>query len=168
MATTIKEIAAACGVSKATAARKAAELGIEGAPKAGDGRGTRVLTAKEASTLAAALTAGRGSRVADADPVTVAELAAAQVEPLKAAMAALERENERLQGRLTEQAEQSAQALAAARAEADEARRRAEAMADEVARLREELALARALEGFHWPWERRRILAGLLPSPSNV
>lgn len=67
--------------------------------------------------------------------------------------------------RLTDQIANRDAAAVEAMAQAE---RRIEDLKRENAQLREDLALSRRLEGFHWPWTRDRIKAQHLLPKSTV
>lgn len=152
---TIADVAKACGVSKSTAARRLKELGLATVPDPSDRRGRQLLPPATASALAAALMPSDGA--APEDPEAVRDLVAAQVEPYRDQIAQLERENERLADQIAARDAAAVEAIA-------QAEQRIEDLKRENAQLREDLALSRRLEGFHWPWVRDRIKAQhLLP-----
>ena len=156
---TIADVAKACGVSKSTAARRLKELGLATVPDPGDRRGRQLLPPASASALAAALMPSDGP--APEDPEAVRDLVAAQVEPYLNQIAQLERENERLADQIAARDAAVVEAIA-------QAEQRIEDLKRENARLREDLALSRRLEGFHWPWVRDRIKAQHLLPKSTV
>ncbi|MFA4032271.1 hypothetical protein ACEG18_09650 [Collinsella aerofaciens] len=156
---TIADVAKACGVSKSTAARRLKELGLATVTDPGDRRGRQLLPPASASALAAALMPSDGP--APEDPEAVLDLVAAQVEPYRDQIAALEREVERLTDQIANRDAAAVEAIA-------QAEQRIEDLKRENAQLREDLALSRRLEGFHWPWTRDRIKAQhLLPKSTE-
>lgn len=156
---TIADVAKACGVSKSTAARRLKELDLATVPDPGDRRGRQLLPPASASALAAALMPSDGP--APEDPEAVLDLVAAQVEPYRDQIAQLERENERLDDQIAARDAAAVEAIA-------QAEQRIEDLKRENAQLREDLALSRRLEGFHWPWVRDRIKAQhLLPKSTD-
>ncbi|MEE1312117.1 MAG: hypothetical protein U0K21_09495 [Collinsella sp.] len=143
--TTIAEVAKACGVSKSTAARRLKELDLDTVSDPSDRRGRQLLPPATASALAAALMPTDGS--APEDPEAARDL--------------LEREVERLTDQIANRDASAVEAIA-------QAEQRIEDLKRENAQLREDLALSRRLEGFHWPWTRDRIKAQhLLPKSTE-
>lgn len=157
--TTIAEVAKACGVSKSTAARRLKELDLATVPDPSDRRGRRLLPPATASALAAALMPSDGT--APEDPGAARNLLEAQVEPYRDQIAQLEREVERLNDQLAKRDAAAVEAIA-------QTERHIAALERENAQLREDLALSRRLEGFHWPWTRDRIKAQHLLPKSTV
>ena len=157
--TTIAEVAKACGVSKSTAARRLKELDLATVSDPSDRRGRQLLPPATASALAAALLPSDGP--APEDPEAVRGLLEAQAEPYRDQIAALEREVERLTDQIAKRDAAAVEAVA-------QAERRIEDLKRENAQLREDLALSRRLEGFHWPWTRDRIKAQHLLPKSTV
>ena len=154
--TTIAEVAKACGVSKSTAARRLKELDLATVSDPSDRRGRQLLPPATASALAAALMPTDGSA-----PEAARGLLEAQVEPYRDQIAALEREVERLTDQIANRDAAAVEAIA-------QAEQRIEDLKRENAQLREDLALSRRLEGFHWPWTRDRIKAQhLLPKSTE-
>ena len=143
--TTIAEVAKACGVSKSTAARRLKELDLATVSDPSDRRGRQLLPPATASALAAALMPTDGP--APEDPEAARGLLEAQAEPYR---------------------DQIAKRDAAAVEAVAQAERRIEDLKRENAQLREDLALSRRLEGFHWPWTRDRIKAQHLLPKSTV
>jgi TolA-binding protein len=157
--TTIAEVAKACGVSKSTAARRLKELDLATVSDPSDRRGRQLLPPATASALAAALMPTDGS--APENPEAARGLLEAQVEPYRDQIAALEREVERLTDQIANRDAAAVEAVA-------QAEQRIEDLKRENAQLREDLALSRRLEGFHWPWTRDRIKAQhLLPKSTE-
>lgn len=154
--TTIAEVAKACGVSKSTAARRLKELDLATVSDQSDRRGRQLLPPATASALAAALLPSDGPA-----PETARGLLEAQVEPYRDQIAALEREVERLTDQIANRDADAVEAIA-------QAEQRIEDLKRENAQLREDLALSRRLEGFHWPWTRDRIKAQHLLPKSTV
>lgn len=95
------------------------------------------------------------------DPEDARGLLEAQVEPYRDQIAALEREVERLTDQIANRDAAAVEAMA-------QAEQRIEDLKRENAQLREDLALSRRLEGFHWPWTRDRIKAQHLLPKSTV
>ena len=157
--TTIAEVAKACGVSKSTAARRLKELDLATVSDPSDRRGRQLLPPATASALAAALMPSDGP--APEDPEAARGLLEAQVEPYRDQIAALEREVERLTDQIAKRDAAEAEAVA-------QAERRIEDLKRENAQLREDLALSRRLEGFHFPWVRDRIKAQHLLPKSTI
>lgn len=156
---TIADVAKACGVSKSTAARRLKELGLATVPDPSDRRGRQLLPPASASALAAALMPSDGP--APEDTEAVRDLVAVQIEPYRDQIAALEREVERLTDQIANRDVAAVEAIA-------QAEQRIEDLKRENAQLREDLALSRRLEGFHWPWTRDRIKAQhLLPKSTE-
>lgn len=112
-----------------------------------DRRGRQLLPPATASALAAALLPSDGP--APEDPEAARGLLEAQVEPYRDQIAALEREVERLTDQIANRDADAVEAMA-------QAEQRIEDLKRENAQLREDLALSRRLEGFHWPWTRDR------------
>lgn len=156
--TTIAEVAKACGVSKSTAARRLKELDLATVSDPSDRRGRQLLPPATASALAAALLP---LDLAPEDPDAARDLLEAQVESYRDQIAALEREVERLTDQIAKRDAASVEAVA-------QAEQRIEDLKRENAQLREDLALSRRLEGFHWPWTRDRIKAQHLLPKSTV
>lgn len=156
---TIADVAKACGVSKSTAARRLKELELTTVPDPSDRRGRQLLPPATASALAAALMPSNGEPPEDTEAVR--DLYAAQIEPYRDQIAALERENERLADQIAKRDEAAVEVIAQAEQRIAELKR-------ENAQLREDLALSRRLEGFHWPWVRDRIKAQHLLPKSTV
>lgn len=156
---TIADVAKACGVSKSTAARRLRELGLTTVPDPSDGRGRQLLPPESASALAAALVPSDAAIPEDPEPLR--DLYAAQVEPYRDQIAAQEREIERLADQIAKRDAAAVEAIAQAEQRIAELKR-------ENAQLREDLALSRRLEGFHWPWVRDRIKAQHLLPKSTV
>lgn len=154
--TTIAEVAKACGVSKSTAARRLKELDLATVSDQSDRRGRQLLPPATASALAAALLPSDGPA-----PEAASGLLEAQVEPYRDQIAALEREVERLTDQIANRDADAVEAIA-------QAEQRIEDLKRENAQLREDLALSRRLEGFHWPWTRDRIKAQHLLPKSTV
>ena len=92
-------------------------------------------------------------------PATASALAA--VDPYRDQIAALEREVERLTDQIANRDADAVEAIA-------QAEQRIEDLKRENAQLRDDLALSRRLEGFHWPWTRDRIKAQHLLPKSTV
>lgn len=160
--TTIAEVAKACGVSKSTAARRLKELDLATVSDPSDRRGRQLLPPATASALAAALLPSDGPAPEDPeDPEAARGLLEAQVEPYRDQIAALEREVERLTDQIANRDAAAVEAMA-------QAEQRIEDLKRENAQLREDLALSRRLEGFHWPWTRDRIKAQHLLPKSTV
>lgn len=154
--TTIAEVAKACGVSKSTAARRLKELDLATVSDQSDRRGRQLLPPATASALAAALLPSDGPA-----PEAARGLLEAQAEPYRDQIAALEREVERLTDQIANRDADAVEAIA-------QAEQRIEDLKRENAQLREDLALSRRLEGFHWPWTRDRIKAQHLLPKSTV
>lgn len=157
--TTIAEVAKACGVSKSTAARRLKELDLATVSDPSDRRGRQLLPPATASALAAALLPPDSPT--PEDPEAVRGLLEAQVEPYRDQIAALEREVERLTDQIAKRDAAAVEAVA-------QTEQRIEDLKRENAQLREDLALSRRLEGFHWPWTRDRIKAQHLLPKSTV
>lgn len=156
---TIADVAKACGVSKSTAARRLKELGLATVPDPGDRRGRQLLPPATASALAAALMPSDGP--APEDTGAVRDLYAAQIEPYREQVAQLEREVDRLNDQIAKRDAAAVEVIA-------QAEQRIAELKAENDRLREDLALSRRLEGFHWPWVRDRIKAQHLLPKSTV
>ena len=156
---TIADVAKACGVSKSTAARRLKELGLATVPDPGDRRGRQLLPPATAAALAAALMPSDGP--APEGTEAVRDLYAAQIEPYREQIAQLEREVDRLNDQIAKRDAAAVEVIA-------QAEQRIAELKAENDRLREDLALSRRLEGFHWPWVRDRIKAQhLLPKGTD-
>lgn len=156
---TIADVAKACGVSKSTAARRLKELDLATVPDPSDRRGRQLLPPATASALAAALMPSNGEPPEDTEAVR--DLYAAQIEPYRDQIAQLEREVDRLNDQIAKRDAAAVEVIA-------QAEQRIAELKAENDRLREDLALSRRLEGFHWPWVRDRIKAQhLLPKSTD-
>ena len=153
--TTIAEVAKACGVSKSTAARRLKELDLATVSDPSDRRGRQLLPPATASALAAALMPTDGS--APEDPEAARDLLEAQVDGGNFGYLEVERLTDQIANRDADAVEAIAQA-----------EQRIEDLKRENAQLRDDLALSRRLEGFHWPWTRDRIKAQHLLPKSTV
>ena len=153
--TTYRELAAATGRSKPTII--AACNDIDPAWEHREKHGNRV---EVDAWLASAVAARLGSaRTAASATTAAADVPANVLEAIREGYEArLEERAARIQD-LQEQIGRLEREVAEARADARDAR--AELERERVAgeRRERELALARALEGWHWPWQRRQILA---------
>lgn len=156
---TIADVAKACGVSKSTAARRLKELDLPTVTDLSDGRGRQLLPPETASALASAL--APSTAMSDESETLDRSVFEAEIESYRKQIASLERQNEQLADQIEKRDAAAVEAIAAADRLIDE-------LKHENERLREDLALSRRLEGFHWPWTRDKIKAQhLLPTSTD-
>lgn len=160
---TIAEFAKTLGVSKSTVVNKLKELDLPTITDSNDKRGRQLLPAHTCSALADKL--AKTKPTAEVDEKRLLELYQAQIEPLQTANASLQRQVESLMQQLSTSETSANERVKAAEAQIESLRAQVAQLEQSNADLKRDLALARALEGFHWPWERDRIKARyLLPS----
>lgn len=160
---TIAEFAKTLGVSKTTVVNKIKDMGLSTVRDAKDGRGVQLLPAPTCSALADKL--AKTKPAAEADEARLLALYQAQIEPLQTANASLQAQVGTLMEQVKAAELRANERVLAAQAQADALRAQVEQLEAANADLKRQLALAQALEGFHWPWERDRIKAKyLLPS----
>lgn len=157
---TIAEFAKTLGVSKSTVVNKIKELELTTVTDPGDKRGRQLLPQRTCSVLADKL--AKTKPQVEADESKLLDLYQAQVEPLKAANASLEKQVETLLKQLEVTDAAAIEVQTQAQARIDELKAQVERLEAENADLKNQLALSRALEGFHWPWDRDRIKARYL------
>ena len=157
---TIAEFAATLGVSKSTVVNKLKEMDLPTIADPKDKRGRRLLPAATCSALADKLAKAKPAPQVDDDRLF--ELFAAQVEPLKAANASLRAQVDALLRQVEQLEKAAAEQARAADERASDLRAQIARLEAEKAELRREADMARALEGFHWPWTRDRIRARYL------
>lgn len=160
---TIAEFAKTLGVSKSTVVNKIKAMELKTVEDYRDGRGRQLLPASTCSILADKL--AKTKPQTGADEGKLLELYQAQVEPLKAANASLERQVDALLKQIESTNSAATETNDWAQKTIDELKAQVELLKHENADLKAQLALSRALEGFHWPWEKDRIRAQyLLPA----
>lgn len=157
---TIAEFAATLGVSKSTVVNKLKDLDLPTVADPKDKRGRRLLPAATCSALADKLAKSKPLPTVDDDRLF--ELFAAQVEPLKAANASLRAQVDALLRQVEQLEKAAAEQARAADERASDLRAQVARLEEEKAELRRQADMARALEGFHWPWTRDRIRARYL------
>lgn len=158
---TIADVAKACGVSKSTAARRLKELNLPTVTDLADGRGRQLLPPETASALAAALAPSAAAADENDSVVLAQDIFEAKTESYRKQIAILERDIELLTDQLEKRDAAAVEAIA-------HAEQRIEDLKRQNAQLREDLALSRRLEGFHWPWTRDKIKAQhLLPTSTE-
>lgn len=157
---TIAEFAATLGVSKSTVVNKLKEMDLPTIADPKDKRGRRLLPAATCSALADKLAKAKPAPQVDDDRLF--ELFAAQVEPLKAANASLRAQVDALLRQVEQLEKAAAEQARAADERASDLRAQVARLEEEKAELRRQADMARALEGFHWPWTRDRIRARYL------
>lgn len=160
---TIAEFAKTLGVSKSTVVNKIKAMDLKTVEDYRDGRGRQLLPASTCSILADKL--AKTKPQASADEGKLLELYQAQVEPLKAANASLERQVDALLKQIESTNSAATETNDWAKKTIDELKAQVELLKRENADLKAQLALSRSLEGFHWPWDRDKIRAQyLLPA----
>lgn len=184
---TIKQVADECGVSKSTAVRKFKELGLSASIK--DGKGTVFLGPESASQLAHALTIGRKFEpevqvetlnpleslpvITPTEPVSNVndELIASyrdQIKTLKAMNDSLQQQIDQLTTTIESMRNDRESTIAILNDQIDRLDTQIATIQSEKEHLRDELAMSRALEGFHFPWQRERIMTRfLLPAKTE-
>lgn len=163
---TIAEFAKTLGVSKSTVVNKIKDMNLDTVTDPSDKRGRQFLPKDTCHVLADKL--AKTKPQAEADESRLLDLYQAQVEPLKAANASLEKQVTTLMKQLEATEDASTEVGRQAQARIDELKDQVERLERENSDLKAQLALSRALEGFHWPWQRDRIKAQyLLPSPER-
>lgn len=164
---TIAEFARTLGVSKSNVVNKIKELDLETVTKLGDKRRCQYLPERTCSVLADRL--AKTKPAAQADETRLLDLYQAQVEPLKSANASLQKQVQLLMDQLAAAEGAATESARQSQARIDDLKAQAERLEAENRDLKSQLALSRALEGFHFPWTRDRIKARyLLPgSDSN-
>lgn len=163
---TIAEFARTLGVSKSNVVNKIKELDLETVTKPGDRRRCQYLPERTCSALADRLAKTRPA--AEADETRLLDLYRAQVEPLKSANASLQKQVDSLMDQLETAHDAAAEAARQSQARTDELQAQIDRLEAESRDLKSQLAMSRALEGFHFPWTRDRIKARyLLPDSTN-
>jgi DNA-binding transcriptional regulator GbsR (MarR family) len=164
---TIAEFARTLGVSKSNVVNKIKKLDLETVTKPGDKRRCQYLPERTCSVLADRL--AKTKPAVQADETRLLDLYQAQVEPLKSANASLQRQVQLLMDQLDAAEKAAAESARQSQAHIDDLKSQTERLEAENRDLKSQLALSRALEGFHFPWTRDRIKARyLLPgSDSN-
>lgn len=160
---TIAEFAKTLGVSKSTVVNKIKAMNLKTVEDYKDGRGRQLLPQSTCSILADKL--AKTKPQTSADEGKLLELYQAQIEPLKSANASLERQVDALLKQIETVNSAATETNDWAQQTIDELKAQVELLKHENADLKAQLALSRALEGFHWPWDRDRIRAQyLLPA----
>lgn len=155
---TIAEFAKTLGVSKSTVVNKIKELDLRTVIDPTDKRRSQRLPRETCSVLADKL-AKTKPQVERLDETKLLDLYQAQIEPLKSANASLERQVEALIKQIEVANAAATDTNDWAQKTIDELKALVDILKRENAQLRNDLAMARALEGFHWPWEKDRIRA---------
>jgi DNA-binding transcriptional regulator GbsR (MarR family) len=160
---TIAEFAKTLGVSKSTVVNKIKELDLRTVIDPTDKRRSQRLPKETCSVLADKL--AKTKPQVEADETKLLDLYQAQIEPLKSANASLERQVEALIKQIEVVNTAATDTNDWAQKTIDELKAQVDILKRENAQLRNDLAMARALEGFHWPWEKDKIRAQyLLPA----
>ena len=160
---TIAEFAKTLGVSKSTVVNKIKELDLRTVVDPTDKRRSQRLPKETCSVLADKL--AKTKPQVEADETKLLDLYQAQIEPLKSANASLERQVEALIKQIEVANAAATDTNDWAQKTIDELKAKVELLKRENADLKAQLALSRALEGFHWPWDRDKIRAQyLLPA----
>lgn len=160
---TIAEFAKTLGVSKSTVVNKIKELDLRTVVDPTDKRRSQRLPKETCSVLADKL--AKTKPQVEADETKLLDLYQAQIEPLKSANASLERQVEALIKQIEVANAAATDTNDWAQKTIDELKAQVELLKRENADLKAQLALSRALEGFHWPWDRDKIRAQyLLPA----
>lgn len=164
---TIAEFARTLGVSKSNVVNKIKELELETVTKPGDRRRCQYLPEGTCSVLADKL--AKTKPAVQADETRLLDLYQAQVEPLKSANDSLQKQVQLLMDQLAAVEKTAAETARQSQARIDDLKAQTERLEAENRDLKSQLALSRALEGFHFPWTRDRIKSRyLLPgSDSN-
>lgn len=194
---TIKQVADECGVSKSTAVRKFKELNLPVITRGG--KGTVYLGPEAASALAHALVKGRApeisseraSEIIDLSDVVVNEEEQASdatdaviaspardaiLEMYKDQIRSLSRTNDLFRDQINQlnnvieaMRTQNESTIALLRDQIDRLNEQVASIQKEKDQLRDELSMSRALEGFHFPWQRDRIVSRyLLPASKHM
>ena len=148
---TIAEFAKTLGVSKSTVVNKIKELDLRTVIDPTDKRRCQRLPKETCSVLADKL--AKTKPQVEADDTKLLDLYQAQIEPLKSANASLERQVEALIKQVEVANAAAVETNDWAQRTIDELKAQVDILKRENAQLRNDLAMARALEGFHWPWE---------------
>lgn len=160
---TIAEFAKTLGVSKSTVVNKIKELDLRTVVDPTDKRRSQRLPKETCSVLADKL--AKTKPQVEAGETKLLDLYQAQIEPLKSANASLERQVEALIKQIEVANAAATDTNDWAQKTIDELKAQVELLKRENADLKAQLALSRALEGFHWPWDRDKIRAQyLLPA----
>lgn len=164
---TIAEFARTLGVSKSNVVNKIKELELKTVTKPGDRRRCQYLPEGTCSVLADKL--AKTKPAVQADETRLLDLYQAQVEPLKSANDSLQKQVQLLMDQLAAAEKTAAETARQSQARIDDLKAQTERLEAENRDLKSQLALSRALEGFHFPWTRDRIKSRyLLPgSDSN-
>ena len=165
---TIAEFAKTLGVSKSTVVNNLKALHLETVTDPTDRRGRRLLPQRTCAVLADRLaeTAQKASK-ADGPSPTAVDLARLQNEALRSANETLERQVDTLIRQLDAAESSATEVGRQAQARIDELKSQVERLETENRDLKAQLALSRALEGFHWPWTRDKIKAQYLLPPTT-
>lgn len=157
---TIAEFAKTLGVSKSTVVNKIKEMNLATITDRTDKRGRQFLPQGTCSVLADKL--AKTKPQVEADESKLLDLYKAQVEPLKAANGSLQKQVETLMRQLAATEDAATEVNTQTQARIDELKAQVERLEAENRDLKTQLAMSRALEGFHWPWQRDRIKAQYL------
>lgn len=163
---TIAEFAKTLGVSKSTVVNKIKELDLRTVVDPSDKRRSQRLPKETCSVLADKL--AKTKPQVEADETKLLDLYQAQIEPLKSANASLERQVEALIKQIEVVNAAATDTNDWAQKTIDELKAQVELLKRENADLKAQLALSRALEGFHWPWDKDRIRAQYLLPPAGT
>ncbi len=194
---TIKQVADECGVSKSTAVRKFKELNLPVITRGG--KGTVYLGPEAASALAHALVKGRAPEVSAeraSEIIDIADLVSNEPEPAAEATDAviessardailemyrdqirsLSRTNDLFRDQINQlnnvieaMRTQNEATIALLTDQIDRLNVQITSIQKEKDQLRDELSMSRALEGFHFPWQRDRIVSHyLLPASKHM
>lgn len=194
---TIKQVADECGVSKSTAVRKFKELNLPVITRGG--KGTVYLGPEAASALAHALVKGRAPEVSAeraSEIIDIADLVSNDPEPAAEATDAviessardailemyrdqirsLSRTNDLFRDQINQlnnvieaMRTQNEATIALLTDQIDRLNVQIASIQKEKDQLRDELSMSRALEGFHFPWQRDRIVSHyLLPASKHM
>ncbi|MBQ9007271.1 MAG: hypothetical protein IJ092_13015, partial [Atopobiaceae bacterium] len=194
---TIKQVADECGVSKSTAVRKFKELNLPVITRGG--KGTVYLGPESASALAHALVKGRAPEVSaeraseiidiadtisteanaipDATDAVIDSVARdAILEMYRDQIRSLSRTNDLFRDQINQlnnvieaMRSQNEATIALLTDQIDRLNEQVASIQKEKDHLRDELSMSRALEGFHFPWQRDRIMSHyLLPASKHM
>lgn len=165
---TIAEFARTLGVSKSTVVNHLKTLQLDTVTDPTDKRGRRLLPQRTCAVLADRLseTAQKAAKTDSPSPTAV-DLARLQNEALRAANDSLERQVETLIRQLDAAESSATEVGRQAQARIDELKSQVERLERENRDLKSQLAMSRALEGFHWPWTRDKIKAQYLLPPTT-